>query len=104
MWAKQGQMQIKNLGNTLFVLLGKDGCAKSDGTFGKVPKGGEVIFNQKIYVADFGNFKQGFLSMKFRVRVCFFNNCIEKNQNKTHFEEGSSSHTSLKDGSGYQNG
>ena len=64
MWAKQGQMQIKNLGNTLFVLLGKDGCAKSDGTFGKVPKGGEVIFNQKIYVADFGNFKQGFLSMK----------------------------------------
>ena len=22
-------------------------------------------------------------------RVCFFNNCIEKNQNKTHFEEGS---------------
>ena len=66
MWAKQGQMQIKNLGNTLFVLLGKDGCAKSDGTFGKVPKGGgrEVIFNQKIYVADFRNFKQGFLSMK----------------------------------------
>ena len=37
-------------------------------------------------------------------RVCFFNNCIEKNQNKTHFEEGSSSHTSLRDGSGYQNG
>ena len=23
-------------------------------------------------------------------RVCFFNNCIEKNQNKTHFEEGTS--------------
>ena len=47
-------------------------------------------------------------------RVCFFNNCIEKNQNKTHFEEGTSesppplemfwkysSHT--RDGSGYQN-
>ena len=64
MWAKQGQMQIKNLGNTLFVLLGKDGCAKSDGTFGKVPKGGGVIFNPKIYDVDFGNFKQGFLSMK----------------------------------------
>ena len=87
MWAKQGQMQIKNLGNTLFVLLGKDGCAKSDGTFGKVPKGGgEVIFNQKIYVADFRNFKQGFLSMKLiqkkvnsGFRVCFFNNYIEKN-------------------------
>ena len=31
--------------------------------FGKVPKGGG-IFNPKIYVADFGNFKQGFLSMK----------------------------------------
>ena len=25
---------------------------------------GEVIYNPKIYVADFGNFKQGFLSMK----------------------------------------
>ena len=23
-------------------------------------------------------------------RVCFFNYCIEKNQNKTHFEEGTS--------------
>ena len=32
--------------------------------FGKVPKGGEVIFNLKIYVADFGIFKQGFLSIK----------------------------------------
>ena len=45
--------------------------------FGKVPK---------IYVVDFGNFKQGFLSMKLikrRVssgfRVCFFNNCIDIN-------------------------
>ena len=26
--------------------------------------GGVVIFNTKIYIADFGNFKQGFLSMK----------------------------------------
>ena len=26
--------------------------------------GGGVIFDPKIYVADFGNFKQGFLSMK----------------------------------------
>ena len=47
MWAKQGQMQIKNLGNTLFVLLGKDGCAKSDGTFGKVPKGEGRSFSIK---------------------------------------------------------
>ena len=31
--------------------------------FGKVPKGGGgVIFNPKIYVTDFGNFKQGFLT------------------------------------------
>ena len=28
----------------------------------------------------------------------FFNNFIEKNQNKRHFEEGDSSHTSLWDG------
>ena len=46
--------------------------------FRKVPKGGRVIFNPKIYVADFGNFKQGFLSMKliqksnFRVQDMFF--------------------------------
>ena len=75
-----------------------------------MPKGGGVIFNPKIYVADFGNFKQGFLTMKliqksiFRVQGMFFNNCIEKSQNKIHFEEGSSNHTSLRDGSGYQNG
>ena len=43
--------------------------------FGKVPKGGGVIFNPNIYIADFGNF----LSMKLikrRIisgfRVCFF--------------------------------
>ena len=53
----------------------------------KFPRGGG-IFNPKIYVAYIGNFKQGFLSMKLikrRVisgfRVCFFNNCIEKNPN-----------------------
>ena len=33
-----------------------------------------------------------------------FNNGIERNQNKTHYEECSSSHTSLRDGSGYQSG
>ena len=55
--------------------------------FGKVPRGGAgAICNQKIYTADFGNFKQGFVSMKLikrRViswfRVCFFNNCIDIN-------------------------
>ena len=42
--------------------------------FGKAPKGEGVIFNPKIYIADFGKFKQGFLIMKliqnknFRVR------------------------------------
>ena len=49
--------------------------------FGKVLRGG-VIFNPKIFVADLGNLKQGFLSMKliqnsnFRVQGMFFNNCI----------------------------
>ena len=59
--------------------------------------GGGAIFNPKIYVADFENFKQGFLIMKliqksnFRVQGMFFSaNCIDKNQNKTHFEEGTS--------------
>ena len=63
--------------------------------FWKSAKGGEggVTFNPKIYIADFGNFKEGFLIMKliqnsnFWVQGMFFNNCIEKNQNKTHFEE-----------------
>ena len=65
--------------------------------FGKVLRGG-VIFNPRIFVADLGNFKQGFLIMKLiqivisGFRVCFFNNCIEKNQNKTHFEEGMCMH------------
>merc|ERR1712012_485450 len=63
-------------------------------------RGGGVIFNPKKYIADFGNFNQGFLIMKliqnsnFRVQGMFFNDCIEKNQNKTHVEEGSSSHKS----------
>ena len=49
-------------------------------------EGKGVIFNPKIYIADFGNFKQGLLGMeliKRRVtsgfRVCFFNNCIDIN-------------------------
>ena len=43
--------------------LGMDGDTKSD----EFPKGegvGRVIFNPKVHVADFGNFKQGFLSME----------------------------------------
>ena len=79
--------------------LGKGGCTKPDEfseksislrggsspnrmNFWKTAKGGQgVIFNPKIYVADLGNFKQGFLSMKLikirGFRVCFFNNCID---------------------------
>ena len=46
--------------------------------FRKTSKGEGVIFNPKIYNADFGNFKQGFLSMKliqksnFRAQGMFF--------------------------------
>ena len=63
--------------------------------FWKSAKGGKgVIFNPKIVVADFGNFKQGFLIIKLQVisvfMICFFDNCIEKNQNMTHHEEGTS--------------
>ena len=96
--------------NTQQCHLGRDGCTKSDEFSEKFQRGGGVIFNPKIYVVDFGNFKQAILNMKlirksnFSVQGMFFNNCIEKNQNKTHFEEGSSSHTSLRDGSRYQIG
>ena len=43
---------------------------------------GGVIFNPEIYIADFGNFKQGFLSMKlihksnFRVQGMFFSKIV----------------------------
>ena len=75
--------------------LGKGGATKSD-EFSEKLQGGGVIFNPKIYIADFWNFNQGFLSRKLIqksnswFRVCFFNNCIEKNQNPTHSEEGTS--------------
>ena len=59
--------------------------------------GGGVIFNPKIHIADFGNFKQGFLSMKFvqtknfMVQGMFFSTIVlRKNQNKTHFEDATS--------------
>ena len=64
---------------------------------GKLPKGrGGVIYNPKIYVAYFWTLNGAFWALNWykRVisvfRVCFFNNCIEKNQNKSHFEEGAS--------------
>ena len=78
--------------------LAKGGAATSDEFSVKFQWGGEgVFFNPKYYIADFWNFKQSFLSRKLikkRVisgfRVCFFSNCIEKNQNNTHFKEGTS--------------
>ena len=62
-----------------FLRLGKGGYTKSDEFSEKFQKGrGRVIFNPKIYIADFDNFKQGFLSMKLiqkskiRVQGVFF--------------------------------
>ena len=51
--------------------------------FWKSAKGGGLgHFQLKIYVADFGSFKQGFLIIKLQLisgfMICFFDNCIEK--------------------------
>ena len=61
-----------------FLRLGKGGYTKSDEFSEKFPRGDwGVILNPKIHVADFGNPKQGFLSMKliqnsnFRVQGMF---------------------------------
>ena len=58
--------------------------------FGKFPRGGGVIFNPKIYIADFGNLKRAFLSMKliqksnFRIQgMFFFKHDIEKIKKRT---------------------
>ena len=54
------------------------GGSEYQNNFRKTSKGGGVIFNPKIYIADFGSLKQGFLSMKliqksnFRVQGMFF--------------------------------
>ena len=45
-------------------VLGTDDATQTGEFSEKFQTGGGVIFNPKIYVADFGNFKQGFLSMK----------------------------------------
>ena len=89
----------------MIIKKGKGGATKSDEFLEKCQRdGGGVIFNRKIHIADFGNFKRGFLIMKliqnsnFRVQGMFSNNCIEKNKNETHLEEGSSSHNGLRDG------
>ena len=68
----------------LYGPLGKDPATKSDEFLEKCQRGGGH-FQSKIYVPDFGNFKQGFLSMKLiKRRVisgfrAFFNNCIDIN-------------------------
>ena len=70
--------------------FGKDPATISDEFLEECQRGGGagwgVIFNPKICIADFGNFKQGLLSMKLiksrvtsGLRVCFFNNCIDIN-------------------------
>ena len=57
--------------------LGKGRATKSDG-FSENWQGGGFIFNPKNHIADVGNFKQGFLSIKmiqksnFRVQGMFF--------------------------------
>ena len=74
--------------------LGTGHATNTDEFSEKFQRGEGVIFNPKNSVADFGKFKQGFLSMRLtqknNFKVCFFNNCIAKNENKTHFEEGTS--------------
>ena len=68
---------LEYFGGTDIHLLGKGRANKSDEFSEKCQRGG-VIFNPKIYVADFENFKQGFLIMKliqksnFRVQGMFF--------------------------------
>ena len=58
--------------------LGTSHATKSDKFSEKFQGGGGVIFNAEIYIADFGDFKQVFLSMKliqksnFRVQGMFF--------------------------------
>ena len=56
-----------------------DPATKSDEFLEKCQRGGGGIFNPKIYVADFGNFKQGFFEHEidkkksnFRVQGMFF--------------------------------
>ena len=56
----------------------RDGGLPNQRNFRESSMGRGVIFKPKIYIADFGNFKQGFLSMKliqkghFRVQGMFF--------------------------------
>ena len=73
----------------------KEGWLRQVGwIFGKVPKGGGASFSiQKIMLQILGTLNRAFWVWNWYKRVIsgfsvcfFFNNCIEKNQNKTHFE------------------
>ena len=71
-----------NIDHQNCILLGKGGATKSDEFLEKCQKGGGVIFNPKIYIADFGKFEQGFLIMKsiqnsnFRVQGMYFSTIV----------------------------
>ena len=49
---------------TEIVMLGTDNATKTVEFLEKFQRGGGVMFYPKFYIADFGNLKQGFLSMK----------------------------------------
>ena len=82
----------------------RKGRATKSMYFWKSAEGGGSFSIQKFMLLILGTLNRAFWSWNWYkivisgFRVCFFNNCIEKNQNKTHFEEGSSSHTSLRTG------
>ena len=65
-----------------YYWYGKGGATKSDECSEKFQREEGVIFNPNIFVADFGNFQQGFLSMKliqksnFRVQGMFFSTIV----------------------------
>ena len=61
---RQAAEKLKLISSSSINLLGKDPATNSDEFLEKCQKGGGVTFNPKIYIADFGNFKQGYLSMK----------------------------------------
>ena len=81
----------------LSVLI-KSGATKSDEFSENFQRGGGSLSIQKFILQIFWSFKQGFLSIKCKLRVqgmFFFFNCIENNQNKTYFEEGTSYYLAL---------
>ena len=70
----------------------KGSATKSDEFSCQVPKGGGAHFQSKNLCFSFWVLSTSFLSMiliqknNFKVQGMFFNDCIEKNQNKTHYD------------------